>query len=250
MGYLHEGHFSLVRRSREENDLTVVTLFVNPTQFGPKEDLARYPRDFERDRANLEGLGVDALYAPDARDMYGSGGETWVVNRGSSEILCGRTRAGHFDGVLTVVLKLFQRVGPARAYFGKKDFQQFTLIRRMALELDLPVEVFGLPTIRLPSGLALSSRNTYLTPAELERAPAMHRTLTELRRLALCNGETRVDALTRWGIEALEQASFKVDYLEIRSAETLATVSVAGPGCVALTAAFLGTTRLIDNLEF
>lgn len=250
MGYLHEGHFSLVRESRGANELTAVSIFVNPTQFGPTEDLARYPRDFEGDRRNLEALGVDLLYAPDARDMYGDGTETWVVNRGSCDILCGRSRPGHFDGVLTVVLKLFQRTRPTRAYFGKKDYQQFVLIRRMAQDLDLPVEVLGRPTVRLPSGLALSSRNSYLTHGELEAAPALHRTLAEMRRRAHSREETRVEALTHWGRQTLEASGFKVDYLEIRAAETLSERAVAGDACVALAAAYLGKTRLIDNLEF
>lgn len=249
MGYLHDGHFSLVEESRRRCGKTAVSIFVNPTQFGPKEDLASYPRDMERDLAGLAKLGVDAVYTPDPSDLYPEGFDTWVSHRGLKDQLCGAFRPGHFDGVLTVVLKLFTRFQPRAAFFGKKDFQQFTLIRRMNEDLDLGIDVVGLPTIREASGLAMSSRNTYLTPAERETAVTISKVLRGMKQ-AVQSGPKPAAPLVAEGRASLEAAGFRVDYVEIRRARDLAPVATADGTSVALVAAHLGRTRLIDNLEF
>lgn len=248
MGYLHEGHFSLVRESKKKHALTVVSIFVNPTQFAPGEDLSRYPRDFAGDAKRLRELGVDALFFPTEAGMYPPGFGTWVNDPEADAMLCGPFRPGHFRGVLTVVLKFFRLVKPKSAYFGKKDYQQFFLIKRMSRDLELDVEVVGLSTIRESSGLAMSSRNAYLSADEKEKAAFIHRTLNALKTRIL-SGDNDTDALEKAGHEALSQNGFRVDYVEIRSRENLQRDEQAGAQSIVFAAAHLGKTRLIDNLE-
>lgn len=247
MGSLHEGHLSLVRRSGRECDATAVSLFVNPKQFGPGEDLEAYPRDLERDQALLEAEGVDLLFAPEAEDIYPPGHRTAVLVEGLSESLCGRHRPGHFRGVATIVAKLFNLVGPDRAYFGQKDYQQAVLLRRMALDLDCGLELVICPTVREPDGLALSSRNAYLTPEERRAAPALHAALAGARERAgsrLHSGED----LARYVREELSSTPFRIQYIEAVSAADLQLIDSLQGEIVLAAAAFLGRTRLIDNV--
>ena len=249
MGALHEGHLSLVRLAREHADRVVVSVFVNPTQFGPNEDFDAYPRSEARDAELLAGVGCDLLFAPGVAEMYPPGFSTTVTVAGVTEPLDGAARPGHFSGVATVVSKLLNQCGADVAVFGEKDYQQLQVIRRMVRDLDLPVEIVGAPTARADDGLALSSRNAYLTPAEREVAPVLARTLQAAcarLRAGAPVAETEAEA-----VAALAAAGFgPIDYVEIRAAEDLAR---PGPGPVTapariLAAARLGKTRLIDNL--
>lgn len=248
MGYLHDGHLSLVRRARQENDAVVVSVFVNPTQFGPDEDFGTYPRDPERDARLLREEGVEVLFLPTREEMYPQGFCTHVEVEGLSGIMCGRHRPGHFRGVATVVAKLFSMVGECRAYFGEKDYQQLVIVRRMVADLDMPVEVVGCPTVREPDGLAMSSRNTYLTAEERAAAPVLYRALTAARE-AVEAGET--DAAVVRGAAARSLSAeplFEPEYVEVRDAETLASVKrIEKPVVIAL-AGQLGRARLIDNV--
>ena len=249
MGYLHEGHLSLVRGSRERADVTVVSIFVNPIQFGPGEDFARYPRDLAKDSAYLEGGGVDCLFHPDAADVYPAGYRTFVEVRGLEDRLCGRSRPGHFRGVATVVLKLFEIVRPDLAFFGAKDAQQVLIIRRLAADLDLDVEVVTCPIVREPDGLALSSRNAYLSVEERRASLALSAGLRRAER-AVAAGERDAVRLVA-GIRAVLEAEplVRVDYVEAVDPGTLEPVaSIDGETLVAL-AAFVGKTRLIDNIR-
>lgn len=247
MGYLHEGHLSLVRRCRTENTSTVVSIFVNPTQFGPQEDLAKYPRDLERDLCLLEAEDVDLVFAPEPEEMYAPASSTWVEETALSRGLCGASRPGHFRGVCTVVLKLFNLVQPDRAYFGQKDFQQVQVIRRMVRDLDVPVEIVSCPIVREPDGLAMSSRNVYLS--ETQRGSAL-RLSQALERVRLCfdQGERRADRLLG-DVRAflLEDPAVAVEYAELRDAMTLEPVEAADAPVVLALAARIGNTRLIDN---
>jgi pantoate--beta-alanine ligase len=254
MGYLHEGHLSLMRESRHRADsgarrgLSVATIFVNPTQFGPSEDLARYPRDLEGDLAKCGSAGVDLVLAPeDPKAMYLPGFQTWVDVEEVSKGLCGERRPGHFRGVATVVAKLLGLSRPHVALFGDKDWQQLQVIRRMVLDLDMGVEVVGMPIVREPDGLALSSRNAYLSPDERARAPAISRALAAAQVRA-AGGERDPRELAAGIARAVEEAGMKVDYVELVHPETLRPAERAEPGTRALVAAFLGRTRLIDNL--
>jgi pantoate--beta-alanine ligase len=248
MGAIHDGHLALVREAKRACARTVATLFVNPRQFAPSEDLAGYPRDESGDAAKLAAAGCDLLFAPDVNEMYRPGFATTVSVSGLTAGLCGPFRPGHFEGVATIVAKLLIHAMPDAAYFGEKDYQQLLVVRRMARDLDLPVEIVGVPTVRAPDGLALSSRNAYLTPAERAVAPALHRTLAEtVERLA--DGTTlAADEIARVLI-ALGRAGFqKIDYVAVCDAETLAPlVRVTAPARV-LAAAWLGKARLIDNV--
>ena len=248
MGALHAGHLALVARARAETARTVVTLFVNPTQFGANEDLAGYPRDEAGDRARLEAAGADLLFAPAAAGMYPPGFATTVAVAGLTEHLCGPFRPGHFAGVATVVTKLLLQSLPDAAYFGEKDFQQLQVVRRLARDLDIPARIVGVPTVRDADGLALSSRNRNLSAAERAAAAALPRTL---RRLAerLAGGAAVADE-TAWGRAELARAGFaKVDYVEACDAETLQPVArVAATPVRVFAAAWLGRTRLIDNM--
>jgi pantoate--beta-alanine ligase len=240
MGALHEGHAELLRRARGLCERVVLSVFVNPAQFGPQEDLSRYPRTWEADLALARREGVDAVYFPSPEQMYPPGYSTWVEESSLSQPLCGRFRPGHFRGVTTVVLKLFNAVEPERALFGLKDAQQFFVLERMARDLDLPVSVEGVPTVREPDGLALSSRNRYLSAREREAAPALY---AELRRVAA--GAPLAEARAR-----LEASGFRVQYLECRELPGFGEAAALAPDRPTLiaVAAHLGTTRLIDNV--
>lgn len=251
MGNLHDGHISLVQQAAAVADRVVVSIFVNPLQFGPDEDFASYPRTLPADLRRLEGQGADLVFAPNADEMYPDGPElaTRVSVAGLTDILCGRTRPGHFDGVTTVVSKLFNIVQPDLAVFGRKDYQQLTVIRRMVRDLSIPVEIVAGQTVREHDGLAMSSRNQYLSSAERGRAPVLHRMLVEVAE-SLSSGHTDPAALRAAGLETLANAGFEPEYLEIRDAQTLAEPRPeAAPGSlVVLAAARLGRARLIDNL--
>jgi pantoate--beta-alanine ligase len=247
MGALHEGHFSLIRAAQRECAPVVVSLFVNPKQFGPAEDLSKYPRTLEQDRAALEALGVDFLFAPSPQDMYPAGFRTSVVVEGLSDRLEGRSRPGHFRGVTTVVLKLFEIVQPRFAYFGRKDAQQARLIRQMSADLNLDSSVVVCPIVREADGLALSSRNVYLKGEDRRAATALSRSLAAVRD-EVAKGErdsSRLLAALRRAL-ALEPR-VTLDYAEIVDNETLEPVPVLRGTCCVLLAAKLGDTRLIDN---
>ena len=248
MGYLHQGHVSLLEEGRRSGDILVLSIFVNPTQFGPKEDLSRYPRDLDGDLAKAARAGVDVAYVPDAAAMYPAGYQTFVEVEKLQQGLCGASRPGHFRGVATVVLKLFNAVQPSVALFGAKDYQQLQVIRRMTRDLDLGVEVVGMPIVREPDGLAMSSRNAYLSPEERGRALSLSRALGATRE-AFVAGERNVTALLARARQTLDAADgVRLDYLELRDAESLLVLdgAVGGPAVLAV-AAFVGNTRLIDN---
>ena len=248
MGALHEGHLSLMRRAREECDVVVISIFVNPTQFGPSEDLDRYPRDLERDLALLEREGTDVVFAPDASDMYPDGYSTVVHVQRLGDRLCGAFRPGHFDGVCTVVAKLFEIVRPNVAVFGQKDGQQAAIIERMAADLDMDVQIVRGPIVREPDGLAMSSRNGYLTAEERAEAPVLHEALERARALFEA-GETDVEKVlgeVRAMIDAKPHA--EVQYVEAVDWRRLSPVSELRPGAMIAVAVFFGATRLIDNI--
>jgi pantoate--beta-alanine ligase len=249
MGYLHEGHLSLVRESKRRADVTVVSVFVNPTQFGPNEDFKKYPRDLAKDAAYLEGGGVDCLFHPEAAEVYPPGYRTFVEVEGLQDKLCGRSRPGHFRGVATVVLKLFEIVRPDLAFFGAKDAQQVLIIGRMAADLDLDVEVVACPLVREADGLALSSRNAYLSPEERQAALALSTSLRWAEKAAAA-GERDAARLVA-GVRSILEAEplARIDYVEAVDPGTLEPVGeVRGEVLLAL-AVFLGSTRLIDNVR-
>jgi pantoate--beta-alanine ligase len=247
MGALHEGHLSLVRRARSECDAVVASIFVNPLQFAPGEDLAKYPRTFEADCRSLETEGVDVLFAPDAAEMYPNGSVTTVTVSELEARLDGASRPGHFTGVATVVAKLFHVVGPTRAYFGQKDAAQLAVLRQMVRDLNFEVELVGCGIVRDTDGLALSSRNKYLSAIERKHAVVLHRTLLQLERM-ISEGERQSIALARKGMETLNvEAGIRVDYLAIVDANTLLPVTSAEAGTLVAVAAYVGSTRLIDN---
>lgn len=248
MGYLHEGHLSLMRKAREACDIVVVSIFVNPTQFGPQEDFDRYPRDEEGDRKKCESAGVDILFMPTAPEMYPGKPDVFVMVEGISEILEGAVRPGHFRGVATVVCKLFNIVRPHKAYFGQKDYQQCVVIRRMATGLNMDVEVTVLPTVREPDGLAMSSRNTYLDMAERRTAAVIHRALAEAERLIRAGVKEPEKVRNKIRAVLSEEPAISVDYIEIAGPENLSPLDVVGSRLVILVAVRLGRTRLIDNL--
>ena len=249
MGYLHEGHLSLMREAAGRCDVVMASIFVNPTQFGPKEDLARYPRDFEGDLAKCQSAGVQAVFAPDESEMYPPGAQTWVEVTDVSRGLCGEKRPGHFRGVATVVLKLFNLTRPHAAFFGEKDFQQLKVIETLARDLFCGVEVVGMPTVREADGLAMSSRNAYLSAPERERALALYRGLSAARVMAE-GGQAEVRELVMAVRAELERAGVREDYVEIVDPQTLRPLARLEPGqrARALVAGWLGQTRLIDNL--
>ncbi len=251
MGALHAGHFALVERARAQADRVSVSIFVNPMQFGPGEDLEKYPRTFEADAEGLRRLGVDALFAPQGQAIYPRGFQTRVQVEQLTRPLCGASRPGHFDGVTTVVLKLLMLAQPHVAVFGWKDAQQLLVVRRMVRDLDLPIEIEGLETVREADGLALSSRNAYLSAAERAEAPRIQAGLAAARD-AFEAGERRTAELRRIAREKIEASPIlRIDYLEIRSLETLDEITEAIPGGTLIAAAvFAGATRLIDNIRF
>lgn len=249
MGYLHEGHAALIRRARAECDVVAVSVFVNPKQFGANEDLSRYPRDLTRDLEVAGAAGADLLFHPTAAEMYPDGHATTISVGGVSGPPEGHSRPGHFDGVATVVLKLLNIVRPARAYFGEKDWQQLAVVRRMVRDLNVPVEIVGVPTVRAASGLALSSRNSYLTPGERERATVLSRALRAVQAAAAA-GERDAGRLRQAGLEVLAQDSeVQPDYLTIVDGDMVERAQVADDGLTRiLIAARLSGVRLIDNL--
>ena len=247
MGALHEGHFSLVRRARQECALTIVSIFVNPTQFGPSEDFARYPRTFEEDRRALEAIGADIVFAPLESEMYPAGFSTFIEPPKAAEPLEGRCRPGHFRGVATVVFKLFQLVPADITYFGQKDYQQSVVIRHMCRDLNVPIQICVCPTVREADGLAMSSRNRYLNSEQRQQALALSRSL-EIAAERVAVGERAAESITRRMNEELSSAGInRVDYVAIVDSETLEPVSVIDRSVVALVAAHVGTTRLVDN---
>jgi pantoate--beta-alanine ligase len=248
MGALHAGHISLVDLSRERCDVTIASIFVNPLQFGPHEDLAKYPRPLEHDLALLQGAGVDALFLPSVEELTPEGASTYVVEESVSLPLCGAFRPGHFRGVATIVLKLLNLVQPTHAFFGQKDAQQCVVIERMVGDLNVPVEIVRGAIIREPDGLALSSRNVYLTPAERALAPLIRQSI-EIATGAYRSGERDVRRLVALGRARLAaEPAFSVQYWEIRDPETLEPIDkIAERDALVAVAAFLGRTRLIDN---
>ncbi len=248
MGALHAGHVALLEEGRRRGQALVLSVFVNPTQFGPKEDLAKYPRDLPRDLALAAGAGVDVAFVPEPGEIYPPGFQTYIEVREVSQGLCGERRPGHFVGVATVVAKLFLIVRPDLAIFGEKDFQQLAVVRRMTSDLNLGVEIVGLPTVREPDGLAMSSRNVYLSPPDRARAAALNRGL-QAARSAAAAGQRDTAALVEAAAAIITPAVDRLDYLEIRAADTLAPLTTLDRPGVILVAAFVGNTRLIDNLR-
>ena len=248
MGFLHEGHASLMREGRKRGNLLVVSIFVNPAQFGAGEDFESYPRDLRRDSEIARECGVDIIFAPDAREMYPAGYQTWVNVETISLPLCGASRPGHFRGVTTVVTKLFNIVKPTFAFFGEKDYQQLAVIRRMVSDLNMDVEVVGLPTVREPDGLAMSSRNSYLSVAERKSALCLSRALAAASTL-FRSGEVSVARLREAVLGILgEEPEACIDYVEFRDGENLEEMERADERTVLALAVRIGATRLIDNV--
>ena len=248
MGYLHEGHLSLIAEAkRRKADEIVVSVFVNPVQFGPNEDYAKYPRDERADLAKCRAAGATAVFFPTPENMYLDRHSVYVVEEDLSKGLCGARRPGHFRGVCTVVAKLFNLVQPDFAVFGQKDYQQAQVIKRMERDLNFGIDIVVAPIVREPSGLARSSRNTYLSPAEREAALVLSRSLMELKASAADSPRSAKQALSKVAA-AIEKAGLKVDYVECVDAKTLENAKSVGPGTCVLVAAYDGKTRLIDNV--
>jgi pantoate--beta-alanine ligase len=250
MGCLHEGHLSLIRRAKEETSFVAVSIFVNPTQFGPNEDFSKYPRTFDDDRRGCQAAGADLIFAPTAADFYPAGASTWVDVEGVSARLCGEFRPGHFRGVATVVAMLFNAVQADVAVFGRKDLQQLAVIRRMVRDLHMPVRILAHETVREPNGVAMSSRNRYLSPEQLAQATAIPDALAAAQALAK-TGVTDAAKLRAAASDVLAaQPALKAQYCEIVDLETMAPVaSTAGLRCAVAIACHLGATRLIDNAD-
>ncbi len=249
MGYFHEGHLSLMRWGRKQGDVLIVSLFVNPTQFGPNEDLSRYPRDLERDIALAEKERVDILFVPRAEDMYSDDHSSWVEVKGLSEVLCGKSRPGHFRGVCTVVCKLFNIVQPHIAVFGEKDWQQLKIIQKMVKDLNIPVKVVGRPIVREKDGLAMSSRNTYLSSEERKEATNIYKGLELARSLVKEGILDREELLTRVKNFYREKIpSGKIDYVELVHPERLQPIEKIEGKALLAVAIFIGKARLIDNI--
>jgi pantoate--beta-alanine ligase len=248
MGFLHEGHLALVDEARRRADSVVLSIFVNPLQFGPREDLSRYPRDLPRDRALASSRGVDTIFVPPASAMYPAGSEVRVIAGAMAERWEGAARPGHFTGVLTVVAKLFHLTQPDVACFGQKDIQQLTLVRRMVRDLDWPLEIATVRTVREADGLAMSSRNAYLAPADRARAVVLSRALRAAHD-GWRTGETRADALeVRMRDELGKEPGVTVEYIAVADPESLAPVQTADDTTIVALAARIGSTRLIDNI--
>ncbi|MBX5436967.1 MAG: pantoate--beta-alanine ligase [Alicyclobacillaceae bacterium] len=248
MGYLHEGHLSLVRAARARGHQVVMSIFVNPLQFGPREDFDRYPRDLDRDTALAAEAGVDLLFAPPVREMYPQEPVVTVKAGALAERLCGASRPGHFDGVVTVVAKLFHITQPDEAFFGEKDFQQLRIVQRMTADLNFPVEVVGCPTVREADGLAMSSRNQYLTAAQRAQAAALPRALAHARERCERDGERDARTLIREVSEELSSAGIKIDYVSVVRDDNLEPVEQIDRPCRLMAAVWVGQTRLIDNV--
>lgn len=250
MGYLHPGHISLIEKARKENDIVVVSIFVNPIQFGPNEDLATYPRDMAHDTRVCEKAGADLIFTPQSSEMYPSENLAFVDIKGLGDGLCGAKRPGHFRGVCTVVSKLFNIVLPDRAYFGEKDAQQLTIIKRMVSDLNFDTDIVSCPIVREPDGLAMSSRNLYLSPEERKAALSLSRSLTEAKELML-KGErnaTKIREAIVAGISAEPLA--KIDYVDVFDADSLRPTDEIAKPVLAAVAVYVGRTRLIDNFTF
>lgn len=247
MGYLHEGHKSLMEAARANNDKVVVSVFVNPMQFGPNEDLESYPRDFEKDSALCESVGVDLIFRPEPEEMYADGFCSYVDMNGLTTELCGKSRPIHFRGVQTVVLKLFNIVKPDRAYFGQKDAQQLAVIKRMVKDLNVDTEIVGCPIVREADGLAKSSRNTYLNPDERKAALILSRSL-KLGRELIENGETDSKAVIKAITDSINTEPLaKIDYVDVVDFDTITPVDKIGKSVLVAIAVYIGKTRLIDN---
>ena len=247
MGFLHEGHQSLIARSVADNDRTVVSVFVNPIQFGPTEDLEAYPRDIERDKALVEATGGDLIFNPEPAEMYPPHFTTFVDTAETTELLCGARRAGHFRGVCTVVSKLFNIVGPDRAYFGQKDAQQLATVRRFVRDLNFNIEIVACPIVREEDGLAKSSRNTYLSTEERKAALVLSRSLRQAQA-AVENGERRAKAVTNIIADSLKQEPLaRVDYIEVVDLDNVQRVEKIEENTLVAIAVYIGKTRLIDN---
>lgn len=248
MGALHEGHLSLVRAARNSCDAVSVSIFINPTQFGPTEDLTVYPRTLEKDLTALRSEGVELVFVPSNEEMYPPGAQTWVTVEGLSQKLDGRSRPGHFRGVTTIVSKLFHIVEPTAAFFGQKDAAQLAVIRRMVLDLNFGIEIIACPIVREPDGLAMSSRNAYLSTPERRQALALSRSLNHVKDL-FQQGETIAERLATAGRKAISaESGVRLDYFEIVNPDTLEEVEQATAGTLVAVAAYVGSTRLIDNL--
>lgn len=248
MGALHEGHLSLVRAAKSACDGVAVSIFVNPTQFGPNEDFTRYPRTFEADCAALEREGVDLLFAPSAEEMYPPGANTYVDVEGVSDRLDGASRPGHFRGVATVVAKLFHIVLPDKAFFGQKDAAQIAVLRKMVRDLNFPLELVVCPIVREPDGLAMSSRNRYLSPEERRQALVLSRALREVERLNASGVTSAHELIAAAGEVLASEPSVRVDYCKMVDPDTLEDLADIRGGALAAIAAFVGATRLIDNV--
>jgi pantoate--beta-alanine ligase len=248
MGALHEGHLSLLRAAKASCQVVAASIFVNPTQFGPNEDLAKYPRPLERDRELLENGGVDLLFAPSVDEMYPNGAPTWVTVEDLGDKLDGRSRPGHFRGVTTIVTKLFHAVEPDAAFFGQKDAAQAAIIRRLVRDLDFPVEIVICPIVREPDGLAMSSRNIYLDLRQRKQALVLRRSLMQVKQMA-GTGERNAARLSAAAKEIFAaEPAVRLDYLEIVDPDSLDPVNDVSKGALVAVAAFVGTTRLIDNI--
>lgn len=250
MGYLHDGHLSLIKKARRENDIVIMSNFVNPLQFGPKEDFATYPRDLDRDNKLAESAGVDYVFAPTTEEMYPQGYDTYVEVKGPiTEKMCGKSRPGHFKGVTTVVLKLFLITQPDRAYFGQKDAQQAIVIRKMVTDLNVPVKIITCPIIREEDGLALSSRNTYLSSEERLQALALPRALSAGRDMIM-KGETDPQKVRLHIKQMLESSpGIRVDYVVVVDGDNLSDLSAIKGKVLLAAAVYVGKTRLIDNID-
>jgi pantoate--beta-alanine ligase len=248
MGYLHEGHMSLVKKARAENRTVIASIYVNPTQFGPNEDLAKYPRNLERDLAMLDKEGTDAVFFPEDKDMYPAGYDTWVTVDNLTKPLEGNVRPTHFRGVTTVVTKLFNIVRPTNAYFGQKDAQQALVIKKMAADLNMNLKVVVCPTIREPDGLAMSSRNVYLNPEQRKAAPVLYKSLQMAQEL-FANGEKNADVILGQMTTLIQKEPLgKIDYISISDTETLAELKIIKKTALVSMAVKFGNTRLIDNV--
>lgn len=248
MGALHEGHLSLVKAAREKSDLVAASIFVNPTQFGPSEDFSKYPRTLENDCALFEQAGVELVFAPSVEEMYPNGAVTWVVVEGLSDRLCGKSRPGHFRGVTTVVAKLFHIVEPDFAFFGQKDAAQVAIIRRMVRDLNVPVEIEVCPIVREPDGLAISSRNAYLSPQERKAALMLYRSLMRIQKLFAGGERISTKLMAAAKQEFAAEPAVRLDYVEVVNPESLEAETVVAKPALAAVAAFVGKTRLIDNI--
>lgn len=248
MGFLHAGHLSLVRTSQQENDITVVSIYVNPTQFSPEEDLSQYPRDLDRDISLLRELGVDYVFFPEDKQIYPENYKTWVTVQDITQILCGKSRPTHFKGVTTIVCKLLNIVNPDRIYLGEKDFQQLMVIKTMVRDLNMQVKVIGCPLVRESDGLAMSSRNKYLKGDARQRALCLYNSLQMAQKM-FSEGINQADMIKARMRELILQKGGKIDYIEFLDPESLKIVNKLFSGCRIALAVKIDQTRLIDNLE-